>query len=113
MGEEKENYKVKSFHATLKRVFFVLGNRGWVLRIGAAAYLLNALFSVIGGGWRSAWWMGWSAMALGFLALSFVEDESQPGKFRWRSPAGLVGLIATVLGLGLLVGGLFRWRPFK
>jgi hypothetical protein len=93
-------------------VFFVLGNRGWVLRVAAVVYSINALLSVIGGGWHSVSWIGWSAMALGFLALSFAEDESQPGKFRWRSPVWVVGLGATALGLGLLVSGLFHWRPF-
>lgn len=90
-------------------MFFVLGNRAWVLRVGAAAYLINAILALIGNGWRSVFWIGWVAMALGFFLLSLAEDESQPGKFRWRSPVWLVGLTATVFGVVLLIGGLFHW----
>jgi hypothetical protein len=81
-------------------LFFVLGNRGWVLRIGAVAYLVNAILSLINGGVS---WVGWLMLALGFLALSFAEDASQPGIFKWRSPAWCIGVVASVLGIGILL----------
>jgi hypothetical protein len=87
-------------------LFFVFGNRGWVLRLGAVAYLANAAFALHTSGWHSPFWIGWGAMALGFLALSLGQADSQSNGFDWRSPACALGIAVSLLGAGLL---LYSW----
>lgn len=80
-------------------VFLIFGNRGWILRLGALAYLVNAVFALISGGWHSIVWIGWVLLALGFFALSLNR----------RSTAYFVGMAATLLGAGVLLYALVRW----
>jgi len=101
MGEEKVNFKSYLQDLVMiwerKVVFLVFGNRAWVLRLGALAYLANAAFALTGGGLRSIFWIGWVMMAAGFFTLSFGSA--------WRSSAFFVGLAVTISGGGVLIYG--------
>jgi hypothetical protein len=91
-------------------MFFVFGNRAWLLQIGALAYLANGLFALLLALRRPLSAIGWLTLAVGFFALSFAEDTSLPGRSRWRSPASLIGIASTLLGAALLIDTLLRPR---
>jgi hypothetical protein len=72
------------------------------LRLGACCYLFNTLLSLISDGWRSISWIPWLLMASGFFAMSEDAEGPKSERSKWHSPAYLVGVAATVMGLGIL-----------
>lgn len=73
------------------------------LRVAACFFVFNVLVSLVGDGWHSLSWIAWFLMAFGFFAVSSVVEVPQPGRSKWHSPGGLVGLAAVALGVSLLV----------
>jgi hypothetical protein len=73
------------------------------LRFSGCLYLVIVAISLIGDGWQSRNWIAWLLLALGFFGMSEHVESAQSRGSKWRSPHYVLGMCATLLGLGLMV----------
>jgi hypothetical protein len=95
--------QAKEYGTSVKTFFRTGDGRLRGLSIAGCLYLPVVIIDLIAEGWRSVGWLGSLLLALGFFAMSEADANAQSQRSAFRSPWGVAGLAASLLGLGLLI----------